>query len=302
MIVGLTGFHGAEGQPGFIGRWLTATLEGAGHEVVPLYGDVRQRWTFTKRTRSGEPVGRVAPSMLDGVDVVVHLAARVGRLLCDEAPQDVVDTNAFGTWNVAEAARAAGARMLYVSSSEAVYAGNLYGLTKRWGEEAARLVFADQPARFAVARLFMPYGPGHPPGHGRAALTNWIWEAMTRQPLTVHKGTSRSWCWVGDTAAALRLLIEQWPAPARSQSAEAWNVGRVDNVMSSLATAQLVVRRFAEGDYSLIRQVEKPAGIADHKLPDVRPLYALGWRPTIDLAEGVGYVADWLRTWDEVRS
>lgn len=284
MIVGLTGHRGQPGDPGFIGTWLGEALMEAGHEARPVYGDVRFDWT---------------PGVVEGCDVVVHLAARVGRLRCDQAPRDVVDVNAWGTANVARACRAAGVRMLYVSSSEAAYAGNLYGLSKRWGEDAARLEFDLSPDRLLIARLFMPYGPGHPPGFGRAALTNWVWAALTRQPLIVHARTSRSWTWVEDTAAALRMLIEEWPGRRDAWNGrEVWNIGRVDNQLSSLRVAQLCVERFAEGDYSLIRQVAKPAGIADHKLPDVQALYDLGWRPTVDLIEGMGRVADWLREWD----
>lgn len=279
MKIGLTGYRGHPGDPGFIGDWLADELQVRGHQVVPCFGDVRFDWT----------AGVVA-----GCDVVVHLAARVGRLRCEDAPRDVVDTNAWGTFNVARACAAAGARLLYVSSSEAAYAGNLYGLTKRWGEDAARLAFADHPERLQVARLFMPYGPGVPPGHGRAALTNWLWGAMTRTPLIVHARTSRSWCWVGDTVRALRMVIEAgtWPED------NVWNIGRVDNQLSSLRVAQLCVERYADRDYSLIRQIAKPAGVADHKLPDVEPIYGLGWRPLVDLPEGIGRVAGWLREWD----
>lgn len=282
MIVGLTGNRGQEGDPGFIGRRLEKELHDAGHQPRAVWGDVRFDWTA---------------GVVSGCDVVVHLAARVGRLRCEDGPRDVVDTNAWGTFNVARACAAAGARMLYVSSSEAGYAGNLYGLSKRWGEDAARLAFADHPERLQVARLFMPYGPGVPPGHGRAALTNWIWGAMTRTPLIVHARTSRSWCWVGDTVRALRLIIEAQAHPA-TVGDPVWNVGRVDNQLSSLRVAQLIVERYADRDYTLIQQIAKPAGVVDHKLPDVRPIYDLGWRPTVDLPEGIGAVADWLRTWD----
>jgi UDP-glucose 4-epimerase len=278
MKIGLTGYRGQEGDPGFIGTWLDEELIEHGHQTKPVWGDVRFHWTL---------------DAVASCDLVVHLAARVGRLRCEESPRDVIDTNAWGTFNVARACAAAGVKLLYVSSSEAAYAGNLYGLSKRWGEDAARIAFADHPERLQVARLFMPYGPGVPPGHGRAALTNWLWGAMTRTPLIVHARTSRSWCWVGDTARALRLIIEA----DREPFYDVWNVGRVDNHLSSLRVAQLCVERYAERDYSLIRQIAKPAGVVDHKLPDVAPLYGLGWRPLVDLPEGLGLVADWLREW-----
>ena len=42
---------------------------------------------------------------------------------------------------------------------------NLYGLTKRWGEEACQLYC---PQGLKVLRLSMPFGPGLLPGKGRA--------------------------------------------------------------------------------------------------------------------------------------
>lgn len=295
MRVALTGYQGTVGDPGFIGRWLTDELETAGHQVVAAYGDVRRRWSFVERNRKRQPVGLVAPEMLNGVDVVVHLAALVGRERFLWAPADVVATNAYGTLNVAEACRLAGVRMLYVSTSEAAYEHrNLYGLTKAWGEDAARMVFDRHRGDLLIARLFMPYGPGHPPGQGRAALTNWVWAALTRTPLLVHKSTSRSWCWVGDTVRALRMLVEDWPAGMT----DVWNVGREDNSLPSSAVARLVIAKLAPERDDLLHLVDKPAGVVAHKLPDTLPLLRLGWRPSVDLDDGIDRLAAWLREWD----
>lgn len=289
MNVGLTGFQGGSG--GFIGNWLSDELDAAGHEVTELTSDVTSRWSFILRGRGGELLERTGPMMLDGVDVVVHLAARVGRLLCDDDPRGVIDTNAWGTFQVAEACRLTGTPLLYVSSSEAAYAGNLYGLTKRWGEEAAQLVFAGAEQQLSTARLFMPYGEGLPPGFGRAALVNWIDQAMNGQVLTVHADTSRSWCYVADTVRALRMILEHWIVGAHHRPL--WNVGRTDNVEPSYDTARRAVHLFGR-PAATIRVVPRPDGVVDHKLPDVGLIRDLGWRPTVDLEEGMTRVHGWL--------
>jgi dTDP-D-glucose 4,6-dehydratase len=36
-----------------------------------------------------------------------------------------------------------------------------------------------------------------------------LWQAYHGMPLTVHEGAERSWCWIGDTVRALRMIIEQ---------------------------------------------------------------------------------------------
>ena len=280
MNVGITG-HLDGPNAGFIGRWLADELQiEGGHTVRELPEDIRQGYT--------------AGGNLAELDAVVHLAARVGRERCELNPRDVVDTNAWGTFNVAQACATAGVRLLYVSSSEAAYAGNLYGLTKRWGEDAARLALRDRPHDLLVARLFMPYGPGHPPGNGRAALTNWVWQAMHGLPLVAHRDTSRSWCWVGDTVHALRLILERWEIVPDTWSG-VLNVGRVDNVASSWRVARRVVELL--GSRSAVDLVDRPAGIVDHKLPPVDALYHwLGWSPTVELDEGIILTRDWLET------
>lgn len=281
MKIGLTGWHPDRPMdgPGFIGSWLRADLAGAGHDVTMLPWDVR---------RTLVPPGWD----LSRLDMVVHLAARVGRLLCDRDPRDVIDTNAWGTYNVARACAAAGTRMLYVSSSEAAHDNNLYGLTKRWGEDAAYLAFGGEDQLLLPARLFMPYGPGHPPGHGRAALTNWLWQAMNSQTLTVHHPSSRPWCWVGDTVRGIRLLCEQ----------ETWrglppfvNVGRTDNIMLSKTVAERIVERYG-ADGARVELVDVPAGVAPWKSPVGYSLQelGLGWQPEVDLDDGVARTHTWL--------
>lgn len=278
MRIGLTGYMPGANHPGFVGSWLVRELEGHGHTVTPIIADVR------------EPLSLVAKPY--SVDLVVHLAARVGRLLCEQNPRDVIDTNVWGTMNVARACKTAGVPLLYVSSSEAAWSGNLYGLTKRWGEEVADLVLGNDDDLLTV-QLFMPYGPGHPPGHGRAALTNWVWQAMNGGQLTVHRGTERPWCWVGDTVTAIRLLCEQhhnWQnLPPRI------DIGRTDNVLPSLDVAELALIRYG-ADGARIVETDVPAGVIAWKRPGGNPntLATLGWRPQVELPDGMDRVHAWL--------
>ena len=44
----------------------------------------------------------------------------------------------------------------------------------------------------------MPYGPGCPPGRGRRAMDNMMWQAIYDMPIVTHIGSERSWCWIGD--------------------------------------------------------------------------------------------------------
>jgi UDP-glucose 4-epimerase len=263
------------GADGFIGSHLLPELEQAGHDVQADLNEVRTP-------------GWRCPA---GTDVVVHLAALVGRENCEHVHdrRAVVAVNVGGTINVARACAEAGARLVYVSSSEATWGGNLYGLTKRWAEDAARLYAPDG---LQILRLFMPYGPGHPPGAGRAALTNFLWAAMHQEELLVHRGTSRPWCWIGDTVRAIRMVAEDG-GPGL------WNVGRSDNVADTTFVARSACA-LAGAPLSLIREVDPPGNVLNDKYPDTTRLRGIGWQPEVGLDEGMQITMDWLRTLDRV--
>jgi nucleoside-diphosphate-sugar epimerase len=242
------------GAAGFIGQHLCRELVCHEHLIIPVDrndGDLREQG--------------VAEELLDRYhpDLVVHLAARVGRLFGEGNPFETVSDNAGMTALVAKACGGADRPLVYASTSEVYGDGgeyaweeadiglaephNVYGLSKRWGEEVCRLY---APEQLTILRLSMPYGPGHPPGTGRAALTNFLDAATKRQTITVHKNSERTWCWIGDTARAVRLVIE-------SGQAGAWNIGRDDNRTPMRKVAEMACD-LVKAPHSLIEEVDPP--------------------------------------------
>lgn len=286
------------GAAGFIGRWLVDELRGAGHEVFTVDRDENQgerfdliHWgLFRLWLANHRP------------DVVVHLAAQVGRLLGDDDVSRTARWNAEVTTQVARACGEFGIRLAYASTSE-IYGDhgdelvgedtpwrlphNLYGLTKRWGEEVCRLYAPDG---LVVFRPSMPYGPGAPPGRGRRAMDTMLWAAHHRMPITVHKGAERSWCWVGDTVRGIRLAVEQ-------PDSLTVNIGRDDDPRSMLEIAQLACKLAGAPD-SLIVEVDPPPGQTVVKRLSTDRLRSLGWAPTVELAEGMARVHDWVSRYD----
>ena len=136
---------------------------------------------------------------------------------CEDEPELALRSNVLATALVARAAAAHGARLAYVSTSDVYGAAvadedtpaapaSFYALTKWWGEQVARLY---APAGLAVLRLANPYGPGHEPGQGKGALPTMLWQAERREPIPAFRGEARSWCWIGDVARGIRLVLEQ---------------------------------------------------------------------------------------------
>lgn len=272
------------GSAGFIGQHLAPELERVGHEVFGHdreQGDLLKPGMFTRSLATHKP------------DVVVHLAAKVGRLFGEDDPVVTVADNAGMTALIAQACGEAGVRLAYASTSEVYGDGaertweedelgsilphNLYGLSKRWGEEACRLY---APEGLHVFRLSMPYGPGLPAGRGRAALVNFLDQAARGERIPVHRGSERSWCWIGDTVRAIRMILE-------TGKPGAWNVGRDDNSLPMVDVARMACD-LVGAPYSLIEEIDPPSRQTVVKRLSTQKLNRLGWQPHVDLLEGMG--------------
>ncbi len=279
------------GADGFIGQHLVRELSAHGHEVLGADRDdvdLRQAGAADWLLAAMEP------------EVVVHLAAKVGRLFGEQDVSETILDNAGMTALVAKACGDRGVRLAYASTSEVYgdmglvtaveadgFAGlphNAYGLSKRWGEEACHL-YAPTPL---ILRLSMPYGPGHPPGIGRAALTNILHQALHGKRIPIHSGSERAWCWVGDTVRAIRLLVE-------GGYVGAFNVGRDDNALPMLEVARRACEMVGASD-ELIDLVEPPRmQTVVKRLSTAKLRMATGWEPEVELGEGMRRVLAYVR-------
>jgi nucleoside-diphosphate-sugar epimerase len=286
---------GVTGAAGFIGRWLCSELAEVGHRVTAIDrinagGDLLEPGVAAGWLRRTRP------------DLVVHLAAQVGRIFSEDDVRRTVRLNAEMTTIVAQACGDAGVRLAYASTSEiygdqgdelcredgpTVLPQGAYGLTKRWGEEACRLYAPDG---LVIFRPSMPYGPGAPPGRGRRAMDTMLWQAHHRTPITVHRGAERSWCWVGDVVRGIRLAIEQ-------PDALVVNVGRDDDPRTMLEVARLACK-LAGAPEDLIVEVDAPPGQTVVKRLATDRLRVLGWAPTVELEDGMEQVYEHVRRYD----
>jgi nucleoside-diphosphate-sugar epimerase len=166
---------------------------------------------------------------------------------------------------------------------------NIYGLSKKWGEDVCSLYAPDD---LIALRFSMPYGPGLPAGRGRAAIINMLWQALKRERIPVHAGAERSWCWIGDTVRAARLALEHGKRGA-------YNVGRDDNPVSMATVADLACGLTGADADELVELIEAPANQTVVKRLSTDRIRRLGWEPEVDLREGMERTLEWVRTLDE---
>ena len=279
------------GGLGFLGLRLGRELDSRGHEVAVLdrvHGDLADEGVAVEYIGTNRP------------DLVMHLAARPGRVICEQDPTRTIADNVTTSTLVAKACGELGVRLCYISTSE-VYgdyksshpltetdAGlgrllNLYSVTKWAGELVSQLYAPDD---LLIVRPSMAYGPGMRTGHGRAALPTMIDSFLRSEPYTVHAGAMRSWCYVDDLVRGMADVIEHGEG--------VYNVGRDDDLRGMLELAYLVCDVLGT-DKSLIE-----VGQADNTITLVKDismdrLRSLGWSPLVGIEDGIKLTADSFR-------
>lgn len=205
------------GATGFVGRETARALCAAGHEVCPV---VRAGDGFRVAGIDGNTDWSGA---FDGVQAVIHLAARVHQM--DDRAADPLAAfravNTAGTERLARAAAAAGVRrFVFVSSVKAVGEASApgqsldartqprpadpYGISKLEAERALQQVAADTGLEVVVVRPPLVYGPGV--GANFRALLRAVGRGW---PLPLGcVDNRRSLVSVANLADALRLCIE----------------------------------------------------------------------------------------------
>lgn len=164
-------------------------------------------------------------------DAVVNAAAFHKVELCESDPERAFAVNAAGALHVARAARAAGARSLYVST-DYVFDGevpggypeaapvspvNVYGISKAAGEAAVR---AFDPVGIVV-RVSGLFGHAGSAGKGGNFVDNMLARARSGQPLQVVDDQVFAPTATRDLAERLLLLLERDVPPGTYHAANA---------------------------------------------------------------------------------
>ena len=245
--------------------------------------------------------------------MVVLAAAKVGGIQAnDRFPVEFLLENLRIQNNVIEAAYDHGARKLLFLGSSCIYpkfapqpipesallTGELeptneaYAIAKIAGIRLCQAYAREYGANFISAMPTNLYGPGDSfdlkNSHVLPALLRKVHEAKSSgAPEVAVWGTGeprREFLHVDDLANACRFLLEEYNSP------EVINVGFGDDVTIRHLAATICEAVGYEG--GLAFDTSKPDG-TPRKLLDTTRLRALGWKPAVELREGIRSTYEW---------
>jgi dTDP-glucose 4,6-dehydratase len=274
-------------------------LTGSAHNVAHLMENERFRFVRCDVTNFVH--------VPDAVDLVLHLASPASPIDYLRLPIETLKVGSIGTLHALGLAREKGARFLLASTSETYgdpkvhpqpesYWGHVnpvgprgvYDEAKRYAEALTRAYRTYHGVDTTIVRIFNTFGPRMRPDDGRAIPT-FIRQALGGEPLTVAGDGSqtRSVCYVDDLVEGiLRLALSEHAGPV--------NIGNPTE-MSVLDLARLVIE--VTGSTSSIDFVPRPQDDPHVRQPDITlARRVLGWKPQVDIADGLGRTVDWFRT------
>lgn len=293
------------GGLGVIGSRLAAALRAAGHDVLIsdkaiLKREGYQRADITRYEELAPVFTRLRPKH------VFHLAGEVGRENGEQFPRRCIEINESGTFNLAQLCREHGTRLYFASTSEiygklgerkitedladtiALRPTNIYGWSKLHAENYLRHMVENDGLQALSYRFFMCYGPGEYPNPFRSAMANFIDRLRRDQPIQVHRGTKRSWCYIDDI---VKGIIQSMNAEFRGY--EAYNLGQAD--VQPMEYVANVICRLVGKPTSLIQLVDPPAKyLTPVKDASFEKAYRdFGFSASVSLDEGVRRTVEW---------
>jgi nucleoside-diphosphate-sugar epimerase len=249
---------------------------------------------------------RIRP-VFDGVDYVIHLAARSSVALSIEDPVTSSAVNIGGTVNVLVAARDARAKRVVFADSAAVYGDNPelprvesqepqplspYALTKLTGEYYCRIFNNVFGLQAVPLRFFNIFGPRqNPHSTYTGVLSKFIVAYLSGEtPVIFGDGEqSRDFTYVANVVDAVLRACTAAEAPGR-----AINVG-VGASFTLNETITLLNRIF--GRVVVPRYAAERPGDVRHSRADVTlAQQVLGYRPKVTFEEGLRQTVNWYRS------
>ena len=234
----------------------------------------------------------VSPGDIEGI---VHLAAIVNIVEALKEPLRAIRVNVYGTASMLELARKLDIDRFVFASSVAVYGeplklpireehpirpANLYGLTKLIGEKLLWRWYSDYGIKTVALRYFNVYGPRMRPGPYAGVVYNFVKALLNGlKPVIYGDGLqTRDFVYVEDVARANMLAL-------KSNYVGALNIcsGRETSIVELYSILCSMMQGCPGPEYAPPRPGDVRRSVGDCSLAG----RVLGWRPLVDLREGL---------------
>jgi UDP-glucose 4-epimerase len=296
------------GVAGFVGSNLAKKLLEKGYAVIGLDNlsagtieNVDPRVDFHQSDIRSQEIY----SLFEGADGVFHLAAKTSLVDCLAKPLEAADMNVSGTLNVLEAARKANVRKFIYADTSAEYEGihefpttedriqpiGVYAASKHGGATFCESYRRLYKMNVAMVRYFNVYGPAQdwrrviPP-----VMSSFIIRMLQGEnPLIYGTGEKRrDFIYVDDVNDLHLVILEDDRADGR-----VFNIG--SGVNHSVNEIYLLVEGLLKTGLKPIYKPDLP-GEAEITLADIAAAKSLGWKPHIDIKEGLKRTIDYLQS------
>jgi UDP-glucose 4-epimerase len=290
------------GAAGFLGSALANRLAREGHQVRGLddlsTGDPQSLSPDVLFTRGDVNDRPKLWTLLQEVDCVYHLAARV--LVAESVlyPREYNAVNVGGTVSLMEAMRDVGVRRVVLVSSGAVYGDqgvqpldeeappnphSPYAVSKLSAEYYVRTIGNLWAIETVSLRVFNAYGPGQnlPPSHP-PVIPNFIRMAVRGGTLVVHSdgNQTRDYVFVEDVVNAMVAA-----STAQEVNRLVLNVGSGDE--TSVRELANLVLKVTESNAEVMYNPRTDPGVSRMCANLALARERLGYQPRISLAEGL---------------
>jgi nucleoside-diphosphate-sugar epimerase len=254
--------------------------------------------------------GEVADALRD-VEVIFHTAANASGTLSVTDPRFDFETNARGTFNMAEAALASNVQRFVYISSASVYGIPQrfpmdeehprrpfvpYGATKLMGELASLSFFHSAGLPVVIGRPFCVYGRRENPRLALVEPARYLRWHLNHKPIQIvgdiNKKT-RDFVHVTDLVRGLLILADRAPA------GEYFNIGSGEEItMKDLAEAI----GEATGRDAEIEDFPEVTEDTYRLVGDIAKIRALGYEPQRELVEALREMSEELGEYPELPS
>jgi UDP-glucose 4-epimerase len=313
------------GGAGFIGSHLSEALLDNGYEVAAIddlsTGSIEniahlkghERFRYTIDTIENEPL---LAELIDGCDIVFHLAAAVGVKKIVEEPVHTIETNVHGTEVVLRHANKK-KKLVVIASTSEVYGKSTavpfhedadlvmgptlkhrwaYACSKAIDEFLALAYWKEKKLPVIIVRFFNTVGPRQTGQYGMV-IPNFVRQALAGHPITVFgDGTqSRSFTDVQDVVRALVQLVQH-----PSAVGQVFNIGNTEEITIRELAERIRTMTGSQSEIVLIPYDQAyEAGFEDmpRRLPDLGKIrQAIGYEPTMKIDQILARVIEHFRS------